>query len=267
MRRSRARTARPAPGRRRRTSSRRRSGRPRRRSSCSSVTTSRAPLIPSGCPIAIAPPLTFTRLRRSRARGRPRATARRTPRSARRDRARRRRPRCGRAASGRPGRARYPSPRGRRPPPPSRRRLRAARHPGPGALLARDHERGGAVVDSARVARRDGAAGAEGGPEARELVGLVSGRGCSSRSRSPAGTSSSAKRPPPAPRPSAAATERERVLILTRDVPAVGDVLARLAHRLAGVPLLVARVDEAPAERRVVHRAVATRVAARPASR
>ena len=33
----------------------------RRRSSCSSETTSRAPLIPSGWPIAIAPPLTFTR--------------------------------------------------------------------------------------------------------------------------------------------------------------------------------------------------------------
>ncbi|MGA8487968.1 MAG: hypothetical protein WB684_12935 [Gaiella sp.] len=53
--------------------------------------------------------------------------------------------------------------------------------------------------------------------------------------------------------------QRERVLILTRHVPALGDVLARLPHRFAREPLLVARVDEAPAERRVVDRAVAAR--------
>src|SRR4029077_2763180 len=35
---------------------------PRRRNSCNRLTTSRAPLIPSGCPIAIAPPFTFTLL-------------------------------------------------------------------------------------------------------------------------------------------------------------------------------------------------------------
>ena len=64
------------------------------------------------------------------------------------------------------------------------------------ALLARDHERGGAVVDAARVSCRDGAALAEGrlrAPRASRRV--VSGRGCSSASSSPAGTSSSAKRP------------------------------------------------------------------------
>ena len=42
---------------------------PRRRSSCRRLTTSRAPLIPSGWPIAIAPPFTFTCARRGPAHG------------------------------------------------------------------------------------------------------------------------------------------------------------------------------------------------------
>ena len=54
-----ARTARPDPGRCRRRASRGRSGR-RGGGSWRSETTRRAPLIPSGCPIAIAPPFTFT---------------------------------------------------------------------------------------------------------------------------------------------------------------------------------------------------------------
>ena len=54
--------------------------------------------------------------------------------------------------------------------------------------------------------------------------------------------------------------QRERVLVLARDAPPLGHVLARLPHRLARVALLVARVDEAPAERRVVERAVAAGV-------
>src|SRR5207237_10081587 len=37
-------------------------------------------------------------------------------------------------------------------------------------LLARDHERGGAVVDSARVARSDGALGAKGRPQRCQLL-------------------------------------------------------------------------------------------------
>ena len=49
------------------------------------------------------------------------------------------------------------------------------------------------------------------------------------------------------------ALERERVLALARDVPALGDVLGGLAHRVRVVALGEARVDEAPAERRVRH--------------
>ena len=130
----------------------------------------------------------------------------------------------------------------------------------PGALLAGDHECGGAVVDPARVPGRHGAVLAERGSQARELLGgrvrprvlvvleLAGGdqlvgeaalrlRGC----------------------PALLRTERERVLILARDVPALRDVLARLPHRLAREPLLVAGVDEPPAERRVVDRPVAAR--------
>ena len=47
------------------------------------------------------------------------------------------------------------------------------------------------------------------------------------------------------------ALERERVLALAADVPALGDVLGGLAHRVRVVPLGQARVDEPPAERRV----------------
>ena len=53
--------------------------------------------------------------------------------------------------------------------------------------------------------------------------------------------------------------ERERVLILACHGPALGDVLARLAHRLEREPLLQPRVREPPAERRVVQRAIAPR--------
>src|SRR5581483_10097374 len=49
------------------------------------------------------------------------------------------------------------------------------------------------------------------------------------------------------------------VLILARHGPALGDVLAGLAHRLERKQLLHTRVREAPAERRVVHDAVAAR--------
>ena len=51
--------------------------------------------------------------------------------------------------------------------------------------------------------------------------------------------------------------ERECVLLLARHVPPLGDVLAGLAHRLEREQLLQRRVREAPAERRVVHDAVA----------
>jgi hypothetical protein len=61
-------------------------------------------------------------------------------------------------------------------------------------------------------------------------------------------------------RPALLRAERERVLVLAAHAPALGDVLARLAHRLARVPLFVAGVREPPAERRVVDRPVAARV-------
>ena len=54
--------------------------------------------------------------------------------------------------------------------------------------------------------------------------------------------------------------QRECVLILACHRPALGDVLARLAHRLEREPLLEAGVREPPAERRVVERAIATRI-------
>ena len=48
------------------------------------------------------------------------------------------------------------------------------------------------------------------------------------------------------------ALERERVLPLARHAPALGDVLGGLAHRIRVVVLGELRVDEAPAERRVL---------------
>ena len=86
----------------------------------------------------------------------------------------------------------------------------------------------------------------------------VSGRGCSSCPSSPPGTSSSAKRPASLRgRPALLRAKRERILVVPRHVPALGNVLPRLAHRLARVPLLVARVREPPAERCVVDRPIA----------
>ncbi len=54
--------------------------------------------------------------------------------------------------------------------------------------------------------------------------------------------------------PAALRLERERVLILARHAPPLGDVLARLAHRLRREQLGELRIREAPAERRVVQR-------------
>ena len=48
------------------------------------------------------------------------------------------------------------------------------------------------------------------------------------------------------------ALERERVLALAADAPALGDVLGGLAHRVRVVLLGQLRVDEPPAERRVL---------------
>ena len=56
--------------------------------------------------------------------------------------------------------------------------------------------------------------------------------------------------------PTTLALQRERVLIGAAHAPALGDVLPRLAHALQREKLGHARVGEAPAERRVVERAV-----------
>ena len=105
-----------------------------------------------------------------------------------------------------------------------------------------------------RVAGRDRAALAERRLQRRELLGVVSGRGCSSRvdvaDRRRARRRSG---PPRRRRPAPLRRERERVLVLARDAPPLGHVLARLAHRLEREHRLHPRIREAPAERRVVH--------------
>src|SRR5581483_2221155 len=60
-------------------------------------------------------------------------------------------------------------------------------------------------------------------------------------------------------RPALLRAERERVLLLAAHMPALGDVLTGLAHRLERDQLLHRRVRKAPAERGVVEHAVATR--------
>src|SRR6185503_17311703 len=52
-------------------------------------------------------------------------------------------------------------------------------------------------------------------------------------------------------RPPLLRPERERVLLLARNAPALGDVLAGLAHRLQRKHLLHPGIRETPAERRV----------------
>ena len=67
-------------------------------------------------------------------------------------------------------------------------------------------------------------------------------------------------------RPAPLRLEREGVLVLARDVPALGDVLAGLPHRLEREHRLEPRVREAPAEHGVVERPVAARPRRRRAS-
>ena len=127
-------------------------------------------------------------------------------------------------------------------------------------LLAREHERGGAVVEPRRVAGGDRPAfpkrGLQPGQRLRGRLGtrvLVDGD-VSDRDDLGLETPRSVRR-----RPAFLGAKREGVLILARDVPALGDVLARLAHRLEREQLLVPRVGEAPAERRVPHGLVPAR--------
>ena len=71
---------------------------------------------------------------------------------------------------------------------------------------------------------------------------VVSGRGCSSRSTPFTATSSSEKSA--AAQRCCRAHANEKVLILARDLPALGDVLARLAHRLEREHLLHPRIGK-----------------------
>ena len=89
---------------------------------------------------------------------------------------------------------------------------------------------------------------------------LVSGRGCSSRA-TPSDRDELVVEPARlrSRRPATLRLERELVLILARDAPALGHVLAGLAHRLEREHGLELRVREAPAERRVPGRRVAAR--------
>ena len=57
--------------------------------------------------------------------------------------------------------------------------------------------------------------------------------------------------------PSPVRAKRERVLLLAGNIPALGDVLARLTHRLGRIPLGIRRIDESPTERRVIERPLA----------
>src|SRR5439155_8213855 len=122
----------------------------------------------------------------------------------------------------------------------------------PRPFLARDHERGRAVVDPARVPGGDAAALAERGLQRGELLLARLGPRVLVALRLADGDelvfeASRRVRVGPAPlRP-----QREPVLLLARDAVALGDVLAGLAHRLERVHRLQPRVRATPAEGRV----------------
>ena len=127
-------------------------------------------------------------------------------------------------------------------------------------LLAREHERGGAVVEPGRVPGRDRAVLPERGLQRREPLG---GR-VRARVLVPREVADRHELVVEAPGlggggPAPLRARGERVLVLARDVPALGHVLAGLAHRLERELLLQPRVGEAPAERRVVDGAIAAR--------
>ena len=189
--------------------------------------------MPSGCPIAIAPPLTFTR---SSSRPSSRMTARlcdakasfSSTRSSSLDR--------------HPGAAEQLA-HGRNRPDAHHRRVdpggrRAGEHPErldpecPGALLAGDHERRGTVVDPARVACRDRPVRTERRPQRGKLLERRLGSRMLvllevRRRHELVGEAAGLLRLRPTP----LRAQGERVLFLTGHVPPLCDVLPRLAHR------------------------------------
>ena len=235
----------------------------RRRSSCRSETTRRAPLMPSGCPSAMAPPLTLTRSS-SRPSSRQTATlceanaSLSSTRSSSLDtdtRAREKAPHGRNGAD--PHHARVDSRHGR-----AGERCRAARRR---ATAARSSV---AITSAAAPSLMPLALPAVTVPPSRN-AGLQPGQRLCRRlgprmlvARDlPTGTSSSSNRPGlRGGGPALLRAQRERVLLLARHAPALGDVLTRLPHRLEREHRLEARVGEPPAERRVPERAVAARV-------
>ena len=127
-------------------------------------------------------------------------------------------------------------------------------------LLRGDDDGSRTVVQARRVAGRDRAAGAERRLQRRELLEcrlgtrMLVARQLAGGDELVVEAAGVARR-----RPALLRAERERVLLLARHVPALGDVLAGLAHRLEREHRLELRVGEAPAERRVVQDAVAAR--------
>ena len=225
-------------------------------SSCSSETTSRAPLMPSGWPSAIAPPFTFT-FSRSRPSSRIDGEALRRERLVELDEVEL-------ADTSTPVRSSslrtagigpMPITRGSTPATALPTNAPSGSTPSSRAFSSRrDHERRGAVVDA-----RDAFPAVtvppsrNAGFSAASFSALVSGRGCSSRvdvaDRRRARRRNARPLPPP---PSAAATRARTRPDPRARRPSFGDVLARLAHRLEREHLLHARIREAPAERRVV---------------
>jgi hypothetical protein len=127
-----------------------------------------------------------------------------------------------------------------------------------GFHLARDHKSGRPVVDPTRVPGRDRAVR----PEHRLQRGKLLGRCLRPRvlvtdelPRRNQLVGETAR--DVGSRPTSLRAQCKRVLLLARHLPLRGDVLAGLAHALARIALRVPRVDEPPAERRVVERAVA----------
>ena len=133
-----------------------------------------------------------------------------------------------------------------------------------GALLGADQQAGGAVVEGRGVAGGDGAPLAEDRAQLRQLLqrgvgagplvgldedGFAALRGLDRDDLlgQPAGLGGGDG--------ALVAAQGEGVLVLAADPVALGDVLAGLAHRFRrDAELRHARVDHAPAKRRVVHR-------------
>ena len=119
-------------------------------------------------------------------------------------------PGAGRAACARPARDRCPSPCGSTPATaPATKRPSGSTPSSRASLLARDHQRGRAVVEAARVPGRHVPSLRKAGFSARELLrGRVRPRMLVLARPRPTGTSSSAKRPPRQRRPAPLRLER-----------------------------------------------------------